>query len=130
MKIKLNEGTEVFVEAFHCTPTLAGVIVYSPSESTNQNLINHLNYPSDWGNRVCVMKKSDMYASENILKPVINSVWLSSSEVIDDNDKISNGSDLVIMWFSDELQDKTIQEIIIAGVGDIKWEKFARDFEF
>ena len=71
-----------------------------------------------------------MYASENILKPVINSVWLSSSEVIDDNDKISNGSDLVIMWFSDELQDKTIQEIIIAGVGDIKWEKFARDFEF
>ncbi len=57
MKIKLNEGTEVYVEAFHCTPTFAGVIAYSPSESTNQNLVNHLKYPTNWGKRVCVMKK-------------------------------------------------------------------------
>jgi hypothetical protein len=127
MRIKLKTGIEVYVEAYHCTPTLAGVIAYSPSESTNQNLLNHLSYPKDWGSRVCVMKKSGMYLSENRLKPVINSVWLSSSEPVED--KNSFGADMVIMWFSNEQLDKTIQEIIFNGVGDIQWEKFATDFE-
>jgi hypothetical protein len=126
MKIKLNSGIEVKVEAFHCTPTLAGVIVYSPSETTNQNLVNHLQYPKDWGDSVCVMKQSDMYASENILMPVINSVWLSSSEPIED--KNSFGADLVVMFFSEENQEMTIQEIILNGVRDLHWEKFATDF--
>ena len=126
MKIKLNSGIEVFVEAYHCTPTLAGVILYSPTEKTNQNLVNHLNYPTDWGKRECIMKKSDMYASENILKPVINSVWLSSSEPI--KDKNSFGADLVVMFFSDENLEMTIQEIILNGVRDIMWDKFATDF--
>jgi hypothetical protein len=130
MKIKLQSGKEVYIEAFHCTPTYAGLLLGSPTKESNEILINDLSYPKNWGTRLCVIKKSDMYASENILKPIINSVWLSSSEVIDDKDKISNGSDLVIMWFSDELQDKTIQEIIIAGSGDIKWEKFAIDFQY
>jgi hypothetical protein len=126
MKIKLNSGIEVFVEAFHCTPTLAGVIVYSPSESTNQNLVNHLNYPKDWGTRECIMKKSDMYADENRLKPVINSVWLSSSTPVKDTK--ADGADLVVMFFSNENEDLTIQEIILNGVQNIMWEKFATDF--
>ena len=126
MKIKLNSGIELKVEAYHFTPTLAGVILYSPSEKTNQNLVNHLHYPKDWGNRVCIMKKSDMYTSENILKPVINSVWLSSSEPIED--KNSFGADLVVMFFSDENLEMTIQEIILNGVRDLHWDKFATDF--
>lgn len=76
------------------------------------------------------MKKSDMYASENIQKPIINSVWLSSSEPVDANDKLSDGSELVLMFFSEEQLDKSIQEIIIEGVGDIKWEDFADSFQF
>jgi hypothetical protein len=126
MTIKLNDGTEVFVEAFHCTPTLAGVIAYSLSESTNQKLVNHLHYPTDWGDRVCIMKKSDMYATKNELKPIINSVWLSSSESI--KDKNSFGADLVVMFFSDENFDMTVQEIILNGLRDLQWEKFATDF--
>ena len=36
MKIKLNSGTEVFVEGYHCTPTLAGVILHIPVILTTQ----------------------------------------------------------------------------------------------
>jgi len=126
MKIKLNCGTEVFVEAYHCTPTLAGVILYSPSESNNQNLVNHLNYPTDWGKRECIMKKSDMYADENRLKPVINSVWLSSSTPVKDTK--ADGADLVVMFFSGENEDLTIKEIILNGVRDLHWDKFATNF--
>ena len=126
MKIKLQSGKEVYLEAFHCTPIYAGLLVGSPTKESNHKLIKNLSYPKNWGTRECVLKKSDMYVSENILKPIINSVWLSSSEAID---KKSDGSDLVIMFFSDENNDKTIQEIISKGVGDLQWEKFATDFE-
>ena len=85
MRIKLNSGIELKVEAYNCTDTYAGLILGIPSVESNKRLINHLSYPKDWGERVCIMKKSDMYASEDMLKPVINSVWLSSSEPIEDN---------------------------------------------
>lgn len=126
MKIKLNSGIELKVEAFNTTYTYAGLILGTPSNESNQRLINHLQYPNDWGDRVCVMKKSDMYASENILKPVINSVWLSSPEPI--KDKNSFGADLVVMFFSYENLEMTIQQIILNGVRDIMWEKFATDY--
>ena len=126
MKIKLNSGIELKVEAYNCTYTYSGLILGTPSNESNQRLINQLSYPKDWGNRVCIMKKSDIYASENILKPVINSVWLSSSEPV--KDKNSFGADLVVMFFSDENLEMTIQEIILNGVRDIQWKKFATDF--
>ena len=126
MRIKLNSGIELKVEAYNCTDTYAGLILGTPSEESNQRLINQLQYPKDWGDRVCIMKKSDMYASENILKPVINSVWLSSSEPI--KDKNSFGADLVVMFFSDENLEMTIQETILNGVRDIMRDKFATDF--
>lgn len=130
MKIKLQTGKEVYMEAFHCTPCYAGLLAGVPTKSTNQELVKHLKYPSDWGTRKCIMKKSDMYISENVLKPIINSVWLSSSEPVDVNDKKSDGSELVLMWFGDEQLDKSIQEIIIEGVGDIVWKDFADSFQF
>ena len=126
MKIKLNSEIEVKVEAYHRTNTYAGLILGIPSVESNQRLINHLSYPKDWGERVCIMKISDMYADENRLKPIINSVWLSSSTPV--KDKNSFGADLVVMFFSDENLEMTIKEIILNGVRDIPWEKFATDF--
>ena len=126
MKIKLNSGIELKVEAYNCTYTYSGLILGTPSNESNQRLINQLSYPKDWGKRVCVMKKKDMYADEDRLKPVINSVWLSSSVPIKDTK--ANGADLVVMFFSEENDDMTIQEIILNGVRDIQWEKFATDF--
>jgi hypothetical protein len=126
MKIKLNSGIELKVEAYHRTNTYAGLILGTPSSDSNQRLINQLRYPKDWGGREYVTKKSDMYASKDILKPVINSVWLSSSEPI--KDKNSFGADLVVMFFSEENLEMTIQEIIFNGVQNIMWDKFATDF--
>ena len=126
MKIKLNSGTEVFVEAYHRTNSYAGLILGIPSVESNQRLINHLSYPKDWGERVCIMKKSDMYATKNELKPVINSLWLSSSKPIKDTK--ADGADLVVMFFSEENLEMTIKEIILEGVQDIPWEKLATDF--
>ena len=52
------------------------------------------------------------------------------AEPVDIKDKKSDGSELVLMWFGDEQLDKSIQEIIIEGVGDIVWKDFADSFQF
>ena len=69
MKIKLNSGTEVFVEAYHRTNSYAGLILGIPSVESNQRLINHLSYPKDWGERVCIMKKSESKPQIQLPKP-------------------------------------------------------------
>lgn len=43
MKIKLQTGKEVYMEAFHCTPCYAGLLAGVPTKSTNQELVKHLN---------------------------------------------------------------------------------------
>jgi hypothetical protein len=130
MKIKLQSGKEVLVEAFHCTPTYAGLLAGSPTKESNEILIKQMSYPRDWGNRVSILKKSDRYVSENILKPIIYSVWLSSSETIDDNENVYDGSSLIVMWFGNEEPHKTILDIILEGVENINWNKFAENYQF
>ncbi len=129
MKIKLESGKEVYLEAFHCTPTYAGLLEGSPTKEINDKLITQLSYPNDWGDRAFILKKSDRNVSENILKPIIYCTWLSSSEPIDDNKNQYDGSNLVLMWLGDEQYDKSIQEIIADGVGYLDWKKYAQNFQ-
>ena len=130
MKIKLQSGKEVYVEAFHSTPTYAGLLVGSPTKESNEILIKQISYPRDWGNRISILKKSDRFVSENILKPIIYSVWLSSSETIYDKENQFDGCALIIMWFGNDDPSKTIHEIILDGVENINWNKFAENYQF
>lgn len=129
MKIKLEEGKEIYLEAYHCTPTYAGLLVGSPTKENNENLIERLSYPSNWGKKVTVLKKTDMYASENILKPIINSAWLSYYSIDNDNYQFE-GSCIVAIWFSDEVFNKSLNEIINEGIRGLDWNKYADFFQF
>lgn len=129
MKIKLQSGKEIYLEAFYCTPTYAGLLIGSPTKESNANLIKNLNHPSDWGKKISILKKSDMFVSENILKPIINFAWISS-EPINNKDNQFDGSNLVAIWFSDENFNKSLNEIIIKGVGNLDYDKYAENFQF
>ncbi len=131
MTIKLQSGKEIYVEAFHCTPTYAGLLLGSPTEESNEIMINNLSYPKGWGERPFILKKSDMYSEvKNLLKPIVYSVWLSSSETIDDKENQFDGCALIVMWFGNDEPNKTIQDIILDGVKNIDWNKFAENFQF
>jgi len=131
MKIKLQSGKEVLVEAFHLTATYGGLLVGSPTIQSNEILINHLSYPKGWGERPFILKKSDMYSEvKNQLKPIVYSVWLSSSETIDDKENQFDGCALILMWFGDDEPYKTIHDIILDGVENINWNKFAENYQF
>lgn len=129
MKIKLQTGKEVYLEGFHCTPTYAGLLFGSPSKESNKRLIEDLSYPTNWGQRVCVLKKTDIYVSENTLKPILSCAWLSSDPFNNEFNQFV-GTSIVIMWFSDEQLDKSLTEIIVDGVGNLDWDKFAENYQF
>ena len=116
MKLILQSGKEVYLEAYHCTPTYAGLLYGSPNKEINQDIIKHLKYPSEWGEKAYLVKKSDMFVSDNILKPVINCASLSSKPIDLDGDLLSR-SEIIVIWFSDEQPDKTLREILVDVIG-------------
>ena len=130
MKIKLQSGKEVYVEAFHCTPTYAGLLLGSPTKESNEKLLQNLSSPVQWGQRKTLLKKSDLYVSKDVLKPIIYSVWLSSSEPINNGGDEFDGSDIILIWLEGENLDMTIKDNIKYGIGLFDWDKNAENYQF
>lgn len=129
MKIKLQSGKEVYVEAFHCTPTYAGLLLGSPTKESNEKLLHDLSSPVQWGQRKTLLKKSDSYVSKDVLKPIIYSVWLSSAPINNKGDEF-DGSDIILIWLEDENLDMTIKDNIKYGIGLFDWDKNAENYQF
>ena len=129
MKIKLQSGKEVYVEAFHCTPTYAGLLLGSPTKESNEKLLQNLSSPVQWGQRKTLLKKSDLYVSKDILKPIIYSVWLSSVPINNKGNEF-DGSDIILIWLEDENLDMTIKDNIKYGIGLFDWDENAENYQF
>ena len=126
MEIKLQTGRKVQVETFKIEKTYAGLLIGKPNDVINEKIIDLVSHSNDWGNRKVFMKKMDMYESNNILKPVIYSVWLTSTG-IPEKSKNKDVSSIVLLWFGEESITKSISEIIKDGVGDFDWDKHAEN---
>jgi hypothetical protein len=105
MKIILQSGKEVFVEAYNNCQTYAGLLYGSPNNELNENIIKHLKYPSEWGEKVYIIKNFDMYVSDDILKPIINCASLSSKPIDLERETLSR-SEIIVIWFSVEQPEK------------------------
>jgi hypothetical protein len=129
MEIKLPTGRIVEVEAFNMSQTYGGLLVGEPNEAMNDSIIGLISYSKDWGNRKALLNKEDMYVSKNVLKPIIYSVWLTSS-VVPEKSKINDASSIVVLWFGVESEDKSIRDIITDGIGNIDWDKNAENIQY
>lgn len=129
MEIKLQIGRTVRVEAFNMSRTYGGLLVGEPSEAMNDSIIGLINYSKDWGNRKALLNKQNMYASKNVLKPIIYSAWLTS-DVVPEKSKINDSSTIVLIWLGEEPNDKSIQEIIKQEIFTFDWDKNAENIQF
>lgn len=129
LNIKLATGKTVTLEAFHMTTTYGGMIVGRPSKEDNIEVINNISYPKDWGVRKSYIEKSNMYLSQDTLKPLVYSAWLSA-EAINDKGNQFNGSDIIVIWFGDKELNKSIKGIIVDGLRMLDWDKHAENFNF
>ena len=114
------------MEAYHCTPTYAGLLFGSPNKETNENIIRNVSYPSDWGKTKCIIKETDLYVSDNVLKPIINCAWLSSEAIELKNETLCR-SNIVVVWLSDEQPEKPFRKILVDGIGDFDWNRYAEN---
>jgi hypothetical protein len=129
MEIKLKTGRIVKVEAFNMSKTYGGLLIGKPNEAINDSIIGLISYSKDWGNRKALLNKEDMYVSKDVLKPIIYSVWLTS-DVVPEESETNDSSSIVLLWFGVESENKSIQDIIIDGIGNIDWDKNAENIQY
>lgn len=125
IKIKLNSGREVSVEGFSFGYTYGGLYEGLPNEKMNNDIFDRSSYPNNWGPRKVLKIRPPKSDFEKALKPTDYAAWLHSNEPIDPE---YHGSELVVIWFGDPPNGKTVEEIIEQGIKDIDWESNAEDF--
>ena len=129
MKIKLQTGRIVEVEAFSMNRTYGGLLLGEPNEDINDRIISSISYCKDWENRKALLEKKNMYSKKNVLKPVIYTAWLTS-ESVSEKSKINDTSSIVLLWFGEELKGKSISDIIIEGISNFNWDKNAENIKY
>jgi hypothetical protein len=127
LNIKLATGKIVTLESFNISTTYGGMLVGNPSKEDNIELVNNISYPKDWGTRKAVFNKSDLYISDDVLKPLVFSAWLSA-EAINDKENQFDGSHIIVIWLGDTIKGKTLDELIVLGLENFDWNKHAENF--
>ena len=127
MMIKLKCGREVKVHGFEFGYSYGGLLEGLPNERMNKNIFERTTYPSNWGSRKVLKIKPEKSEFKNGLKPTHYSVWLTSNDPINPN---YHGSELVVIWFGELPNGKTVEEIIQNSLNNIDWNKNAQDFEY
>ncbi len=127
LEIELNCGTKVAVECFQLGYTYGGLLAGKPGAVINRHIFKRTASPSNWGIRKTLKIKPTKSEFKNCLKPAYYVVWLWG-DPFDNNYTKYCGSELVVIWFGDYPNGKTIETIIEEGVKFIDWQKNAKDF--
>lgn len=125
IELKLNNQKKVTINAFTMDFTYGGLLSYQTSEGINRNIFERATYPSKWGRRAQLKLKPKEADFKSFLDPCYYCVWLSSEWK---KDKQSDGTGLVVVWFDDIPNKRSIEHMIERGIKDIDWEAHAEDF--
>ncbi len=129
MEIKLLTGKTVRLDSLIMTSTYGGVLVGKPNKTMNDEIISFITHSNDWGNRKVFLKKSNNYSSKDVLKPIAYKVLLLSEPISKDT-KTGDASSIVLVWFGDADMSKSINEIIVEGVGNLDWDSNAENIYY
>lgn len=131
LKFTLDCGRTVKLDSFHYTRTYLCLLCGLPDEEFNEKLISKAKNEMIplWGKRKVhvIPPKIDDSAKYPMLPLTQFFAWLSCEEPIFEQNA---GSELVVIWFRDEFDDKEpLARIIHEGIRSLSWENIAEDFE-
>lgn len=121
-EIQLSNGKKVILEEFNIKMTYQGILVGKPDTLLNYKIIRDI--IESYEGKGAVFKLEAAYESKERLKPYVCSARLSSEP----KEKEFDGSFLNVMWFCDNINTMTIEQII-QGL-NIDWEGEAEDYKF
>ena len=127
IEIVIGNNRNVTVDAFTVDATYAGLLSYTSTERINKSIFERANYPSSWGNRK-VLKILPNEGDFEIPLGLCNyCAWMRADTVgLSDSD----GSELVVIWFEDKPNGRSIEEIIRKRIRNIDWESNAENFNY
>ena len=125
IELNLNDKRKVTAKAFTMNFTYSGLLTYQTSEGINRNIYERADYPGNWGNRAVLKLKPKEVDFKSVLDPCYYCVWLESEWK---QHKESDGSLLVVIWFDDIPNERSIEHMITRGVKDIDWAGHAEDY--
>lgn len=128
LSFELGDGSKVIINAFHLSSTYRGFLSSgSPLPSINQKIIDSLTYPKEWGIRKHIMKTKNMYSSPNILKLYTISVWLSILPIVD-SELDYDGKEVVVTFLTNQVDEKSIDKIVVDELNFTHWSQYAEDY--
>lgn len=129
ISFQLNSGREVSLVSFSFNYTNDGLIVGSPNEERNRENVQKAKYPSEWGTRNFLVIQPSENEIKTQLKPICYCAWLESDS-INSTDDTSDGSNLIVIWYGDSPDQKTINDILVSDLKNLDWDKHAENFNF
>jgi hypothetical protein len=125
-EIKLANGKVVTIERFKMEFIYDGILVGKPNKEINDRIISDA-IKEFKQNKVLVLME-DAYASEDLLKPIMITAGLTS-QPINDNEGMFDGSYLNIVWFSSDFKANSIDKII-GNLESFDWNTQAENYQF
>jgi len=124
-KFRLKCGTMVIIEEIQISQTY-GEVIGGDNIDSNIYLYDKLSAPKSWGERKTVFNKKDFDLNQEWRFYTVN-VWLTS-EAINDSKGIFDGSEVVVLFTSDTILDKTIKELILENLVDFDYKSKAENY--
>jgi hypothetical protein len=124
-KFRLKCGTKVIIEEIQISQTY-GEVIGGDNIDSNINLYDKLSAPKSWGQRKTVFNIKDFDLNEEWQFYTVN-VWLTG-EAINDSKGIFDGSEVVVLFTSDSILNKTIKELILENLVDFDYKSQAENF--
>ena len=127
-----KDSVKVSLDSFHMSYTYAGLLEGSPNDKINDGIISKTIprvISRMWGENRNFYIKTPIITTENSyprLPPVINYAWLDSGPLKDQN---TCGSLLILVWFSQNVADESLNSIIGTAVQEINWSSLAEGFD-
>jgi hypothetical protein len=125
--ILISNNRNVTVDSFTIDSTYAGLLSYTSTERINKMIFERANYPGSWGNRKILKIEPNDGDYNTPLGLCYYCAWMRSDTVgLSDAD----GSELVVIWFGDLPNARSIENIIQQGISKIDWEANAENFNY
>jgi len=151
MRISTNDRRTITIDSFYVTRTYGGMLEGLPTRDLNTSLIEsakkieklwgqrkiHVVTPAtrpvapyggdvaDPRSRQLIESAAAHYKNPEILPKWQCFAWLDSTALAEE----SHGSQVVLIWWADEVESFSIPELVEDALRGIKWEDVAEDYE-
>lgn len=124
-------GYTLRVEAFHVSPTYAGVLEGLPNDERNAAEVaacrRQIERLYGQGRPVHVLPPAiSMKRGHPHLPPVTCWAWLTSNQPVRNTHQ--DGSHLFLLWFTESDPSRSLQDMIADASRDLAWTSVAQDF--